>query len=194
MTTDDTRVTVQRTIDASMAWTARLLNGQKKTDYRPRDDANLQLDQLQTPTCQSIFAFLHRLHTRAAAANPALLAIKGVGPVIGAQLLITAGDNPDRITSEAAFAHLCGAAPIPASSGRTHRHRLNRGGDRQANRALHMILLTRLRQDPETRAYVQRSIDRGKSKRDAMRALKNYIARRLHRVLCDTVLNPHIAT
>ena len=84
---------------------------------------------------------------------PELLAIHGVGYETAAQLLITAGDNPDRITSEASFAALCGVAPIPASSGKTNRHRLYRGGDRQANRALHMIACTRLATDPQTHAY-----------------------------------------
>lgn len=129
-----------------------------------------------------------------ARAAPQLLAELGVGPDTAAQLLITAGDNPDRLATAASFAAVCGTSPVPASSGKTTRHRLNRGGDRQANRALHMILLTRLRHDPETRAYLERSINRGKSKRDAMRALKNYIARHLHRVLCDTVISPPLTT
>jgi transposase len=75
---------------------------------------------------------------------PSLLALPGVGPEVAGQLLTSAGDNTDRITSEAAFAHLCGVAPIPASSGRVHRHRLNRGGDRGANNALHVVVLNRL--------------------------------------------------
>src|SRR5215204_2255876 len=83
---------------------------------------------------------------------PALLALPGVGPEVAGQMLISAGDNLDRIKSEAAFAHLCGAAPIPASSGRIHRHRLNRGGDRGANNALYVIVLNRLRYDPRSRA------------------------------------------
>jgi transposase len=73
---------------------------------------------------------------------PELLALRGVGPEVAGQLLTSAGDNPDRITSEAKFAHLCGVAPVPASSGRVHRHRLNRGGDRQANNALYIVVLT----------------------------------------------------
>ena len=88
-----------------------------------------------------------RMLTRATAANPGLLAIKGIGPVIGAQLLITAGDNPDRLRSSASFAALCGTAPIPVSSGRTDRHRLSRGGDRQANAALHHIVKNRMTND-----------------------------------------------
>jgi transposase len=100
-----------------------------------------------------------------------LLALPGVGPEVAGQLLTTAGDNPDRITSEAAFAHLCGAAPIPASSGRTHRHRLNRGGDRNANRALYVVVLGRLRHDPRTRAYVERRTQEGLTKPEIIRCL-----------------------
>ncbi|MGW0008078.1 transposase, partial [Nocardia grenadensis] len=86
------------------------------------------------------------------------------------------GENPHRIRSEAAFARLCGVAPIPASSGRTHRHRLNRGGDRQANAALHRIAITRLRWDPATRAYAQRRTTQGLTKKEIIRCLKRYIA------------------
>ena len=101
------------------------------------------------------FDLLHeRMRTRATTANPAaLLAIKAVGPVIGTQLLITAGDNPDRLRSEAPFAALCGAAPVPVSCGRTDRHRLSRGGDRAANSARHLIVNNRMTNDPRTRTY-----------------------------------------
>jgi transposase len=118
-----------------------------------------------------------------AAINPRLLAVYGVGPDTAGQLLVTAGNNPDRITSEAAFAMLCGVAPLPASSGRTQRHRLNRGGDRQANAALYRIVLTRLRHDPATRAYAQRRTAEGKSKKEIIRCLKRYVARELYRIL-----------
>jgi transposase len=118
-----------------------------------------------------------------AAINPRLLATFGVGPDTAGQLLVTAGDNPDRITSEAAFAMLCGAAPLPASSGRTHRHRLNRGGDRQANAALYRIVLCRLRHDPATRAYAERRTAEGKSKKEIIRCLKRYVAREIYRIL-----------
>ena len=121
-----------------------------------------------------------------AALNPALLALPGVGPDIAGQLLTTAGDNPHRLHSEAAFAMLCGAAPLPASSGRTHRHRLNRGGDRQANAALHRIVICRLRWDPRTRAYTQRRITEGLSKPEIIRCLKRYITREIYTAL----LNP----
>src|SRR6185312_5011155 len=121
-----------------------------------------------------------------AALNPALLALTGVGPDVAGQLLVTAGDNPERLRSEAAFAMLCGAAPLPASSGRTVRHRLNRGGDRQANAALYRIVLCRLRWDPRTRAYAQRRTTEGMSKPEIIRCLKRYIAREIYTAL----LNP----
>jgi transposase len=120
--------------------------------------------------------------------NPRLLAVFGVGPDTAGQLLVTAGDNPDRITSEAAFAMLCGVAPLPASSGRTHRHRLNRGGDRQANAALYRIVLSRLRHDPATRAYAQRRTAEGKTKKEIIRCLKRYVARELYRILTSNDL------
>lgn len=116
-------------------------------------------------------------------AAPDLLCLPGVGPEVAGQLLTSAGDNPDRITSEAKFAHLCGAAPVPASSGRTHRHRLNRGGDRHANNALYIVVLNRLRYDPRTRAYAERRTQEGLSKPEIIRCLKRYVAREIHRVL-----------
>jgi len=120
------------------------------------------------------------LTTRAA---PELLAVKGVGPDVAGQLLATTGDNPDRLRSEAAFAHLCGVAPIPASTGRKDRHRLNRGGDRAANHALHTIVLCRMRWDPRTRTYVERRTQQGLTKKDIMRCLKRYVAREVYKIL-----------
>jgi transposase len=98
-------------------------------------------------------------------------------------LLITAGDNPDRLRSEAAWAHLCGVSPIEASSGKVTRHRLNRGGDRQANHALWRIAMTRMSNDPRTRDYVARRLDEGRSKLEIIRVLKRYIAREVYRHL-----------
>jgi transposase len=118
-----------------------------------------------------------QLQDLVAAAAPTPLALPGVGVDTAGQLLVTAGDTPQRLRSEAAFAHLCGTAPIPASSGRTHRHRLNRGGDRQANHALWRIALVRMRCHPPTRAYVERRTRQGLSKLDILRCLKRYIAR-----------------
>jgi transposase len=119
------------------------------------------------------------------ATAPALLALKGVGVEVAAQLLATAGDNPERLRSEAAFAHLCGVAPLPASSGRTDRHRLNRGGDRSANNALHTITLSRMRYDQRTHAYVARRTAQGLGKKEIMRCLKRYIAREVHTALLN---------
>lgn len=108
---------------------------------------------------------------------PDLIARNSIGYESAAQLLLTAGDNPERLKSEASFAALCGASPVPASSGKITRHRLNRGGDRAANSALHIIAIGRLRTDPRTQAYVAKRIAEGHSKLEALRCLKRYIAR-----------------
>lgn len=108
---------------------------------------------------------------------PELVARNSIGRNGAAQLLLTAGDNPERLRSEAGFAALCGVSPVPASSGKTVRHRLNRGGDRAANSALHIIAIGRLRTDPRTKNYVARRIAEGHSKLEAIRCLKRYIAR-----------------
>jgi len=119
-------------------------------------------------------------HVRALA--PQLLDEPGVGPIVAAQLIV-AWSHRDRLRSEAAFARLAGVAPVPASSGQTIRHRLSRGGDRQLNRALHTIVLHRRQHDPTTQAYIERRIAEGKSRREATRLLKRYLARHLYRVL-----------
>lgn len=124
------------------------------------------------------------------AINPALLELNGIGADVAGQLLVTAGENSDRLRSEAAFAMLCGVAPIPASSGKTHRHRLNRGGDRQANAALYRIVLCRLRWDPRTKAYVERRTAQGLSKKDIVRCLKRLVAREIYYVLTNSHATP----
>ncbi|MZF91068.1 IS110 family transposase [Streptomyces sp. SID5643] len=121
-----------------------------------------------------------------ARAAPSLVALPGVGTETAGQLLITAGDNPDRLRSEASFAHLCAAAPVPASSGRTNRHRINRGGDRHANSALYTIVLVRMRHDERTRNYVARRTAEGMSSKDIMRCLKRIVAREIYRHLVST--------
>jgi transposase len=113
---------------------------------------------------------------------PALLEVVGVGPIVAGQVLIS-WSHPGRVRSEAAFAKLAGVAPIEASSGSTIRHRLCRSGDRQLNRALHTVVLTRTRQDPRTRAYVARRTAEGKTMREIKRCLKRYVARQLYRQL-----------
>lgn len=113
---------------------------------------------------------------------PTLLDEPGVGPIVAAQLIV-AWSHPGRLRSEACFARLAGVAPIPASSGQTTRHRLSRGGDRQLNRALHTVILHRRQHDQATKDYIARRIAEGKSRRDATRLLKRYLARHLYRVL-----------
>jgi transposase len=111
---------------------------------------------------------------------PGLLALYGVGHDTAAKLLIAAGDHPGRLRSEAAWAHLCATAPIPASPGKVTRHRLNPGGDRQANHALYRIVITRMSSHPPTRAYVDRRSKEGLSKKEIIRCLKRYVARQVY--------------
>jgi transposase len=117
------------------------------------------------------------------ASTPGLLEVRGVGPDSAAALLISAGDNPERLVSEASFAALCGTSPVEASSGKTQRRRLNRGGDRQANAALYRIVLSRLRWDDRTRGYLQRRLAEGKTRREIIRCLKRYVAREIYRLI-----------
>jgi transposase len=124
----------------------------------------------------------HELTRRLQALAPELLAQRGVGPITAAAVLV-AWSAPGRLRSEAAFARLAGSAPIPASSGKTTRYRLDRGGDRRLNRALHTIILTRRRTDPATNAYITRRLNDGKTEREAVRCLKRYLARSLYRQL-----------
>jgi transposase len=114
---------------------------------------------------------------------PGLLGLYGVGVDTAATLLVTAGDNPERLHSEAAFANLCGVAPIEASSGKVVRYRLNRGGDRYANAALWRIVMVRISSDPRSRAYMERRTKEGRSKLEVIRILKRYVAREVFRQL-----------
>jgi transposase len=116
---------------------------------------------------------------------PSLLSLYGIGPDTAALLLVAAGDHPERLRSEAAWAHLCGTAPIPASSGKIRRHRLNPGGNREANHALWRIVITRMSAHPATRAYVERRSKEGLSKKEIIRCLKRYVAREVY---------PHLRT
>jgi transposase len=125
-----------------------------------------------------------------AEAAPELVALEGVGTDTAASLLIAAGEDPERLKNEAAFAHLCGAAPIPASSGkRSVRHRLNRHGNRDANRALYVIALCRMNREERTRTYVAKRTAEGKTKKEIIRCLKRYIAREVYRILASLSLN-----
>ena len=118
---------------------------------------------------------------------PKLLARHGVGPVTAAQLLVTAGANPDRLRGDAALAALCGTSPVEASSGKTTRHRLNRGGDRAANNALWVIAHVRTISDPRTRAFVAKRTATGNSRKEIMRMLQRYIARELYPLIIDAL-------
>lgn len=137
--------------------------------YEHLSEELAELDDLITELCAHI--------------NPALLGAKGVGPEVAATLLVVAGDNPERLRSDAALAALCGASPIEASSGRTIRHRLNRGGNREGNNALWRIVLVRMATCPRTRAYVARRTAEGRTKKEIIRCLQRYVAREIHSLL-----------
>ena len=123
------------------------------------------------------------MHPLIARTAPGLLGLYGVGYDVAAKLLIAAGDNPQRLRSEAAWANLCGVAPLEASSGKVVRHRLNRGGDRQANAALYRIVITRMGSHDDTKAYVARRRAEGKSTGEIARILKRYVARQVYKHL-----------
>ena len=131
-------------------------------------------------------AILTRLVAQTA---PALAARPGIGTECASVLLVAAGDNPQRHRNDATFAHLCGAAPLYASSGKHQRHQLNRGGDRQANSALWHIIITPMVYDPPTRHYIQRRINQGLTKKEAFHCLKRYIAREVY----NHLPRPHLA-
>jgi transposase len=123
-------------------------------------------------------------------AVPSLLAMRQVGTQTAAQLVLTAGENITRMRTEATFAKLCGVAPLPASSGKKDRHRLNRGGDRQANSALHIVIVGRMKDHPQTQAYVARRLAQGKTKPEIIRCLKRHLARQIYRTLKHDLVNP----
>jgi transposase len=135
------------------------------------------------------------LKTLTKTAAPDLVAAFGIGPDIAAEMLITAGDNSDRIRSDAALAKLCGACPIPAGSGKTNgRHRLNRGGNRQANAALYRAIIVRMRWHPPTIAYVERRTAEGLSKKEIIRCLKRFLAREIYRLLPEPSSSTELAS
>jgi transposase len=129
------------------------------------------------------YALHKRMRALVAAHAPQMLERPGIGPDSAAALLIAAGDNPERLRSERSYAALCGASPVQASSGKTQRLRLNRGGDRQANAALYRIVLSRLRWDDRTQTYLQRRMNDGRTRREAIRCLKRYVAREAFHLL-----------
>ena len=144
--------------------------------------------QTLTAETEELTTQIHRL---CAQANPALLAAPGVGADTAATLLVTAGDNPNRMHSEASFAALCGTSPVQASSGHTVRHRLNRGGNRQANQALWRIATTRLRRHQPTISYTQKRRAEGKTRKEIIRCLKRHIAREIYHLLTNPPPTPN---
>jgi transposase len=140
---------------------------------------------------REIAALDRELKQLVAPAAPRTRQLLGISTGHAGQLLVTAGQNIDRLRGESSFAMLCGASPIPASSGKTVRHRLNPGGDRQANRALHMIVVVRLRYCQRTRAYAERRAREGMSQREIMRCLKRYIAREVYTSLRTDLADTH---
>jgi len=147
-----------------------------RTLARRITDATAEAEQLE----REIVAHIQAL-------APQLLREPGVGPIVAADVIV-ACSHRGRVRSEAAFARLAGVAPVPASSGQTVRHRLSRGGDRQLNRALHTIILQRRQHDPATQAYIERRVAEGKTRREATRLLKRYLARHLYRLLQEQPL------
>jgi transposase len=128
-----------------------------------------------------------QLHGLVTTAAPALVELPGVGIDTAGALLVAAGDNPERLASEASFAALCGVTPVDASSGRQKRHRLNRGGNRDANRALWVVPMVRMARDARTREYVKRRTAEGRTKQEIIRCLKRYIARQIYRALLAVI-------
>ena len=149
------------------------------------------LDESTSSTTRST-ALDHQLEQLVATAAPRTIQLLGISTGHAGQLLVTAGQNIDRLHGESSFSMLCGASPIPASSGKTTRHRLNYGGDRQANRALHLIAVCRLRYCDRTREYVKRRTAEGKTQREIMRCLKRYIAREIFNALRDDLADTEL--
>lgn len=193
-------ITASPSIRAELEALSRHRQVQRARRWRDRDGEDV-VDRATRRALSELARRVHVLSQQAerlngelddltAQAAPALRDLIGAGVHVAADLLIAAGDNPDRLASEAAFAHLCGAAPIPASSGKTHRHRLNRAGDRHANQALWRIVMVRRTHDERTRRYFQRRKAEGLSDRDITRCLKRYVAREVHRALTRPLQAP----
>jgi transposase len=173
-----------------VAIAARLRAGQETTTLAATKTALRALANRYQTLHAEIAALDTQLGELTAATAPKLIDTFGVGPDVAGAVLVAAGDNPERLRSEAAFAMFCGVAPIEASSGKTVRHRLNRGGDRHANAALYRIVVVRMRYHAPTRAYVERRTAQGLSKPEIIRCLKRYVAREIYRVLRDTTTTP----
>jgi transposase len=186
----DLRVTAPVALREAVAGLSLKALAKKASGFRPdltrlaepEQAAKLALkrlgDRFNTLTIE-IDAAEQELSVLVTATAPTLISRPQIGVHTAAQFLISAAANINRFTSDAAFARLCGAAPVPVSSGKTHRMRLHRGGDRQANKALHMIIVGRMKNHPETRAYLKRRLAEGLSKNDIKRALKRFLARQV---------------
>ena len=133
---------------------------------------------------EEIFVHEQELERMVSDKAPELMKSHGISTLTVAEMLILVGDNPERIRSEAALAKLCGVCPIPASSGKTNRMRLNRGGNRQANAALYRVAIVRMRDDHETKIYTARRTAEGKTRREIVRCIKRYIVREIYNALC----------
>jgi transposase len=173
------------TTNQLVARCARWRHGQLGTPTAAAKYALQSLARRHIQLTREIEALDAQLARLTAAFAPALMESFGIGPDTAAALLVTAGSNPERLKSEAAFAALCGVSPVPASSGKTNRYRLNRGGDRQANAALYRVVIVRLRYDDRTRIYFQRRMEEGKTKTEVIRCLKRYVAREVFTILHD---------
>jgi transposase len=175
-----------------VAWVARCRPGPRP--QTPTEATKLALRSVAHRHRQlsaEITALDRQLHRLAAAVAPRLLALDGVGTDTAAALLVAVGDNLGRLRGEAAFARLCGVAPLPASSGRTTRHRLSRGGNRDANRALYMLAVSRMRWDARTRRYVARRTAEGKTTAEIIRCLKRHLAREVYRAMTTRTAAVH---
>jgi transposase len=166
-------------IDACAALRPGVLDGPMAAAKRALRTLARRIQSLE----QEIEVLLSDLDCLTQAVCPGLRQTYGVGVDSAATLLTAAGDHPERFRSDAGFAALCGVSLLPASSGKTNRHRLNRAGNRQANAALHRIAVVRLRWDKQTQAYAARRTEEGHSKPEILRCLKRFIAREVYRIL-----------
>jgi len=174
------RILEPLSLDARVARGARFLPGELTDPIEATKAAMRTLARQHQSLTVDLDRLRGQLDTLTTAANPALRAATGIGPDVASILLVAAGDNPERLTSDAAFAALCGASPVEASTGKTVRHRLNQSGNRQANHALWRIAMVRLTCDPDTQAYAARRRAQGKTTREVIRCLKRYIAREVY--------------
>lgn len=175
------------TNSALIARCAELADPTSPTVARPVELSLCLLARRVQGLSEEIRQFGRWIKQRVQDTAPDLLELHGVGPDSAAALLVAAGDNPERFSSEASFAALCGVSPVERSSGKSQRRRLNRGGDRQANAALFRIALTRLRDHPETRTYLARRTAEGRTRREIIRCLKRYLARQIFKIISTSM-------